>query len=76
MQTTPGFNANGNTQYSTITYTPDGTMSTPCIVDTPPSAAGSTVFQRQWLIELNQPVTRRPPITVLVTLENQQFSRP
>lgn len=76
VQTTSGFNASGNVQYSTITYTPNGTISSPVLSSTPPSTGGSTVFQRQWLIELNQPVNGVRRITVLVTLENQQVKPP
>src|SRR5580698_7800341 len=76
VQTTSAFNANGNVQYSTITYTPNGTISSPVLSSTAPSTGGSTVFQRQWLIELNQPVNGVRRITVLVTLENQQVKPP
>ncbi len=71
VETTSGFNGNGSTQYSTITYTPNGTMSNPVLTSTPPSTAGATVFLRQWVIDLNQPVSGVRRVTVLVTLENQ-----
>jgi Tfp pilus assembly protein PilV len=76
VQTTSGFNSNGNVQYSTVTYTPNGTISSPVLSSTAPSTGGSTVFLRQWLIELNQPVNGVRRITVLVTLENQLVKPP
>lgn len=71
VETTTGFDSNGNTQYSTVTYTPNGSMSSPVTSSTAPSSTGSTVFERRWIIELNQPVTGVRRVTVLVTLENQ-----
>jgi hypothetical protein len=76
VQTTSELNGNGGVQYSTITYTPDGAISSPVISTTAPNTGGSTVFERQWMIELNQPVTGVRRITVLVTLENQQVQPP
>jgi hypothetical protein len=76
VETTSGFDAGGNTQYTTISYTPDGRMTTSQPSSTPPSATGSTVFLRQWLIDLNQPVTGVRRITVLVTLENGALQPP
>jgi hypothetical protein len=73
QQTTSSFDAHGNVQYSTITYTPDGTMSSPVLSATAPSTAGQIVFLRQWIIELNQPVSGVRRITVLVTLENSSI---
>jgi hypothetical protein len=75
-QTTSELNGNGGVQYSTITYTPDGAISSPVISTTAPNTGGSTVFERQWMIELNQPVTGVRRITVLVTLENQLVQPP
>lgn len=76
VETTTGLNANGDTQYETTTYTPDGTMTPLTYTATPPATQGSIVFDRRWLIELNQPVTGVRRITVLVTLENQSVQPP
>jgi hypothetical protein len=76
VETTSGFDPSGNTQYSTISYTPDGQMTTSQPTSTPPSGTGSTVFLRQWLIEMNQPVTGVRRVTVLVTLENGALQPP
>jgi len=70
-ETTTGFDGNGNLQYATVTYTPDGNMSAPVLSSTPPNT-GSIVFKRRWIIELNQPVTGVRRVTVLVTFSNQQ----
>lgn len=76
VETTTGFDANGNLQYSTVTYTPDGNMSAPVTSSSAPSTAGSTVFERRWMIEMNQPVNGVRRITVLVSLENQTIQPP
>jgi len=76
VETTSGFDPSGNTQYSTISYTPDGQMTTSQPTSTPPSGTGSTVFLRQWFIEMNQPVTGVRRVTVLVTLENGALHPP
>jgi len=75
-ETTTSFDANGNTQYSTITYTPDGNMSQPVVSSTSPGATGSIAFKRRWVIEMDQPVTGVRRITVLVTLENLAVQPP
>jgi len=75
-ETTSSFDAMGNAQYSTISYTPDGVMSQSAPTSTPPNAAGVISFERRWAIELNQPVTGVRRITVLVTLQNQSVQPP
>lgn len=66
----------GALQYSTTTYTPDGHMSAPVITAAAPNATGSTVFDRRWIIEQDQPVAGIRRITVLVTLQNQTTKSP
>ena len=68
--------ANGNTQYTTIAYTPDGHVTTSAPSTTPPSSAGAINFERRWIIEANAPVTGVRRITVLVTLLNQSVRPP
>lgn len=75
-ETTTGFDGNGNLQYSTITYTPDGNMSAPVLSPAPPNNTGAIVFKRRWIIEINQPVTGVRRVTVLVTFNNQQVQPP
>lgn len=75
-ETTTSLDFNGNLQYQTTTYTPDGHMSAPATSSTPPSATSSAVFDRRWLIELNQPVTGVRRVTVLVTLLGQFSQTP
>lgn len=76
QEATTSFDANGNPQYTTISYTPDGVMSQSAPSSTPPSGAGSISFKRRWEIDLNQPVTGVRRITVLVTLQNQSVQPP
>lgn len=76
QETTTSLNANGSLQYQTTSYTPDGHMSAPVTSSTPPSGTGSAVFDRRWLIELNQPVTGVRRVTVLVTLLGQFAQAP
>jgi Tfp pilus assembly protein PilV len=71
IETTTGPDANGNLQYETTTYTPDGHMSAEVDSTTPPNTALSTVFKRRWLIEQDQPVAGVRRVTVLVTLQGQ-----
>jgi Tfp pilus assembly protein PilV len=76
VETTTSLDVNNNLQYLTTTYTPDGSISAPVAASTAPSTTGSSVFDRRWIIELNQPVTGVRRVTVLVTLENQQVHAP
>ena|ERR1035441_6946127 len=72
VETDSSLDASGNTQYSTISYTPDGHVNTSAPTTTAPSSAGSIAFKRRWIIEMDQPVTGVRRVTVVVTLENQQ----
>jgi len=76
QETTTSFDAMGNPQYSTISYTPDGVMSQSAFTATPPSGAGEIAFKRRWVIDLNQPVAGVRRVTVLVTLLNQAVQPP
>jgi Tfp pilus assembly protein PilV len=71
VETTTSLDANNNLQYTTLTYTPDGHMSSPVTTSQAPNAVGSTVFDRRWIIEQGQPVAGIRRVTVLVTLLNQ-----
>ena len=76
QEATTSFDANGNPQYTTISYTPDRVM---CSIGAFVDAAerrGSISFKRRWEIDLNQPVTGVRRITVLVTLQNQSVQPP
>ena len=75
-ETTTSLDAGGNLQYQTTTYTPDGHMSAPVTSTTAPRVANSAVFDRRWLIEINQPVTGVRRVTVLVTLLGQFSQAP
>jgi Tfp pilus assembly protein PilV len=76
QESTTSLDVNNIVQYKTTTYTPDGNMSTPPASASAPSASGSTVFKRRWIVELNQPVTGVRRITVLVTLLNTDVRPP
>jgi FlaG/FlaF family flagellin (archaellin) len=71
VETTTGLDSNGNLQYTTMSYTPDGNMTGPNNASTPPASTGSTVFERRWIIEKDQPVVGIRRVTVLVNLLNQ-----
>jgi Tfp pilus assembly protein PilV len=72
VETTSGFSpTTGAAQFTTFRYTPDGTMAGPTVTTTAPSSTGSTVFDRRWIIEQDQPVAGVRRVTVLVTLLNQ-----
>ena len=75
-ETTTSLDANGNLLYQTTTYTPDGHMSAPVTSTAAPRVANSAVFDRRWLIEINQPVTGVRRVTVLVTLLGQFSEAP
>jgi len=75
-ESTTSLDANNNVQYKTTKYTPDGNMSTPGPTTAAPSAAGSTVFKRRWIIEQDQPIVGVRRITVLVTLLNTDVRPP
>src|SRR6266851_2977729 len=76
QESTTSLDVNNNVQYKTTTYTPDGNMSTPPASASAPSASGSTVFKRRWIVELNQPIAGVRRITVLVTLLNTEVRPP
>ena len=76
QETESSINANGNTQYTTVAYTPDGHVTTSTPTTTAPSSAGAINFERRWIIEANEPVTGVRRITVLVTLLNQSVRPP
>jgi hypothetical protein len=66
----------GNPQYTTITQTANGSI-TPVTSSTPPGfVSGAFAFERQWIIELNQPVAGVRRVTVRVTLLNQSVQPP
>ena len=67
---------NGTTQYTTISYTPDGQINNSGTLTTAPSTQGSIAFKRRWVIEMDTPVTGVRRITVLVTLMNQSVQPP
>jgi Tfp pilus assembly protein PilV len=71
VETTTGLDANGNLQYTTMTYTPDGNMAGPTYAASAPDSTGSRVYERRWIIEQDQPVTGVRRVTVLVNLLNQ-----
>jgi Tfp pilus assembly protein PilV len=71
VETNTSLDSAGNLQYSTMSYTPDGNMSGPTYSTSPPASQGSTVFERRWIIEQNQPIAGVRRVTVLVTLLNQ-----
>jgi hypothetical protein len=75
-ETDSSLNAQGATQYTTTTYSPNGQITSSAPSSTPPSTSGSISFDRRWIIEANQPVTGVRRITVLVTLTNQQVQPP
>jgi len=76
QETESSINGAGTTQYTTISYTPDGQISTSAPSSTAPSSAGTINFERRWIIEANQPVSGVRRITVLVTLLNQSVQPP
>jgi Tfp pilus assembly protein PilV len=76
VETTTSLDVSNNLQYLTTSYTPDGSISAPVTTSTAPSTAGSSVYDRRWIIELNQPVTGVRRVTVLVILKNQQIHPP
>jgi len=75
-ETESSLSANGTTQYSTTTYTPNGQVNVSTPSGSAPSTGGSIVFERRWVIEANQPVSGVRRITVLVTLLDQQVQPP
>jgi len=76
VETTTSLDAANHLQYETTTYTPDGHMSAPVTTSAAPDATGSTVFDRRWIIEQDQPITGVRRVTVLVTLMNQSVQPP
>jgi Tfp pilus assembly protein PilV len=76
VETNTSLDVNSHLQYQTTTYTPDGHVSAPVTTSSAPASTGSTVFDRRWIIEQNQPVTGVRRVTVLVTLANQNVQPP
>jgi len=70
VETGTSLDANGNVQYQTITYTPDGTIATSAYSSTAPNTTSSITFKRRWIIEQDQPIVGVRRVTVQVTLIN------
>jgi Tfp pilus assembly protein PilV len=68
-ETVGSVDSNGNTQYQTVTYTPNGQINVSAATAAGPSTTGQTAFQRRWIIEQDVPVVGVRRVTVLVTLE-------
>jgi Tfp pilus assembly protein PilV len=67
---TTGKNSGGQSGYWSTSHTPNGQATSQFIVGNPPTATGDMlVFNRNWVIEANQPVNGVRRITVLVTLK-------
>lgn len=75
-ETVGSLDSSGNTQYQTVTYTPNGQITTSAATATGPSSAGQTAYKRRWIIEANKPVTGVRRITVLVSLEGALIQPP
>jgi type IV pilus modification protein PilV len=69
-ETTVSKDDTGNTQYTTITQTPNGEVKPPTQSATAPSFQGVVAFKRRWLIEKDTPVVGVCRLTVSVLLEN------
>jgi Tfp pilus assembly protein PilV len=71
-ETITGTDSTGAATYTTVTHSPDGTISSPgAIVGAPPTpAADMLVYKRRWVIEPDTPVTGVRRITVLVSLQS------
>lgn len=68
VETITGTTCNGSAGYTTITVQ-NGLATSVCSTGTPPTAGANVlVFQRQWVIEANQPESGVRRITVNVTL--------
>jgi Tfp pilus assembly protein PilV len=76
QETVGSLDANGSTQYQTVSYTPDGHITTSAATATGPSTDGQIAFKRRWIVEQNVPVTGVRRVTVLVTLENTMLHPP
>jgi Tfp pilus assembly protein PilV len=75
-ETVGSLDGSGNTQYQTVTYTPNGQINTSAATSSGPSTAGQTAYKRRWIIEANAPVTGVRRITVLVSLEGSLIQPP
>jgi hypothetical protein len=75
-ETVGSLDSSGNSQYQTVTYTPNGQITTSAATSTGPSSAGQTAYKRRWIIEANSPVTGVRRITVLVSLEGSLIQPP
>lgn len=71
-ETIKGLDSSGNTTYTTITHTPDGTASETTSSTAPATVGGAdaTTYHRRWILEANTPVAGVRRITTLVTLQN------
>jgi Tfp pilus assembly protein PilV len=70
VETVSGTDVNGNTQYTTTTHAPDGSITITKSASAPAGSSDMLTFSRRWVIEQNPPGlpagTRR--FTVLVSL--------
>jgi prepilin-type N-terminal cleavage/methylation domain-containing protein len=63
-----GASTTGVTGYWTISNSPSGTSSSVWTAGTPTITSDMLIFQRQWTIEVNAPITGVRRVTVLVSL--------
>jgi|HubBroStandDraft_4_1064222.scaffolds.fasta_scaffold160515_2 Tfp pilus assembly protein PilV len=76
MEETVGSDTNGTTTYATVTYTPNGEITTTAATSSGPSSLGQIAYKRRWIIESGAPVTGVRRVTVLVSLENTMIQPP
>jgi len=75
-ETVGSLTLSGTTQYQTVSYSPNGQITTVAGTASGPSTAGQTAYKRRWVIEANVPVTGVRRITVLVSLEGALIQPP
>jgi len=75
-ETLGSLDANGNTQYQTVSYSPNGQITVTAATAAGPSAAGQIAYKRRWVIEQDQPIAGVRRVTVLVSLENSMLQPP
>jgi Tfp pilus assembly protein PilV len=77
MQETVGsLDASGNTQYQTVSYSPNGLITVTAATAAGPSAAGQIAYKRRWIIDQDQPIAGVRRVTVLVSQENSMLQPP
>lgn len=75
-ETFTGLNAGGQTTYTTVTHSPNGTVTQGVALAAPVPPPDAITYKRRWIIEKDVPVVGVRRVTVVVTVTDQANTVP